>query len=132
MLPFSECLVCVCMCVCVCVCVLFIYTISISITCVLQEEPSFLASNQQIWLFQVNNFGTEKTLWKVNFSIFKFFSELFIQYSKDSCCEHITIVVNIYLFGYVTLLATECTVRVCVCDIKSEYLQKTMSCVRSH
>ena len=33
---------------CVCLCVLFIYTISISIICVSQEEPSLIASNQQI------------------------------------------------------------------------------------
>ena len=33
---------------CVCVCVLFIYTIFISIVCVSQEEPSLIASNQQI------------------------------------------------------------------------------------
>ena len=38
-----------------CVCVWFIYTISISIICVSQKEPSFKASNQQIWLQQVNN-----------------------------------------------------------------------------
>ena len=47
--------VCVCVCVCVCVfvfvCVLFIYTISISIICVLQKEPSLVASNQQIYDF---------------------------------------------------------------------------------
>ena len=40
--------VCVCVCVYVCVCVLFIYTISISIISVSQEEPSLIASNQQI------------------------------------------------------------------------------------
>ena len=32
-------------------CVLFIYTISISITCVSQEEPSLIASNQKIYDF---------------------------------------------------------------------------------
>ena len=44
---FDVC-VCVCVCVYVCVCVLFIYTISISIISVSQEEPSLIASNQQI------------------------------------------------------------------------------------
>ena len=44
---FDVC-VCVCVYVCVCVCVLFIYTISISIISVSQEEPSLIASNQQI------------------------------------------------------------------------------------
>ena len=32
-----------------CVCVLFIYTISISIICASQEEPSLIATNQQIY-----------------------------------------------------------------------------------
>ena len=44
---FDVC-VCVCVYVCVSVCVLFIYTISISIISVSQEEPSLIASNQQI------------------------------------------------------------------------------------
>ena len=34
-----------------CVYVLFIYAISISIICVLQEEPSLIASKQQIYDF---------------------------------------------------------------------------------
>ena len=33
------------------VCILFIYTISVSIICVSQGEPSFIASNQQIYDF---------------------------------------------------------------------------------
>ena len=47
-LSFSQCLVCVC--------VLFVYTISITIICVSQEGPSLIASNQQIYDLQVNNF----------------------------------------------------------------------------
>ena len=63
--------------------------------------------------------------------------ELFIQCNIDSCCEHITVGVNIYLYGCVSLLAPEFAVClyvcvcvcvfvcvcvcVCVCDIKSEY-----------
>ena len=39
-----------------CVCVLFTYTISISIICVSQEEPSLIASNQQMNNLQVNTF----------------------------------------------------------------------------
>ena len=93
MLSFSACFVCVC------VCVLFIYTISISIVCVLQEEPNLIASNQQIWLLQANNFWREKTLWKVNF---------WYQWIIDSCCENIAVGVNIYLYGYVGLLVPEC------------------------
>ena len=40
--------------------------------------------------------------------------------------------VNLYLYGCVSLLAPECAVClcVCVCDIKSEYQQKTALCVR--
>ena len=44
--------------------------------------------------------------------------------NKDSCCEHITDRVNIYLYGCVSLVAPECAVCVCVgvclcvCDIK--------------
>ena len=45
----------------------FYYTLSISIICVSQEEPSLIASNQQIYELQVSNFWKEKTLWKVNF-----------------------------------------------------------------
>ena len=43
-------------CVCVCVCSLFAYTISISIICDSQEEPSLIASNQQMDNLQVNTF----------------------------------------------------------------------------
>ena len=54
-------------------------------------------------------------------------SELFMQFNKDSCCEHITSGVNIFLYGCASLLAPECAVCLCVftcvwvCDIKSEY-----------
>ena len=52
MLVFGVC-VCVCVCVCVFVCVYFcIYTIFVSIICVSQEEPSLIASNQQIMTFR--------------------------------------------------------------------------------
>ena len=54
-------------CVCVCVCSLFAYTISISIIFDSQEEPSLIASNQQMDNLQVNTFWKEKTSWKVNF-----------------------------------------------------------------
>ena len=52
--------------------VLFICTICISIICVSQEEPSLIASNQQIYINRYNFykwiiFWKEKTLWKVNF-----------------------------------------------------------------
>ena len=101
----------VCVCVCVCVCVLFIYTTSVSIICVLQEEPSLVASNQQIWLLQVNNFLKEMTLWKANFWYQWIINSMF-QCNKDSCCEHIG-GVSIYLYGCVSLLARECSVCLC-------------------
>ena len=56
-----------CVCVCVCVCVLFTYTISSSIICVSQEEPSLIASNQQMNNLQVNTF------WKKGIVESKFF-----------------------------------------------------------
>ena len=45
-----------CVCMCVCVCVLFIYTPSISNICVSQDEPSLIASNQQIQDFSKKQF----------------------------------------------------------------------------
>ena len=87
----------VCVYVCVCVCVLFIYTTSVSIICVLQEEPSLVASNQQtLWLLQVNNFLKEMTLWKANFWYQWIINSMF-QCNKDSCCEHIG-GVSIYIY----------------------------------
>ena len=54
--------------------------------------------------------------------------ELFIQFNKASCYEHMGVGVNIYLHWCVSLLGPECAVclRVCVClyEIKSEYQQK--------
>ena len=38
---------------------------------------------------------------------------------------HITGGVDIYLYGCVSLLAPVCNVCLCVCDIKSEFQQKT-------
>ena len=38
-----------------------------------------------------------------------------MQCNKDSCCyEHVTVGVNIYLYGCDSLLATECAVCLCV------------------
>ena len=48
---------------------------------------------------------------KVNF----WYQWNFIHCNKDSCCEHITGAVNIYLYGCVSLLAPECAVCLCVC-----------------
>ena len=41
-------------------------------------------------------------------------SELFIQCNKDSCSEHITGSINIYLYGCDSLLVPECVVSFCV------------------
>ena len=65
-------------------------------------------------------------------------SELFIECNKDSCCEHITVYVNIYLYRCFSLPASDCSVclcvfmhvSLCVRDIKSEYEQKTTLCGR--
>ena len=81
MLSFSECLLCACVRVFVCVCVLLIYTISI--TCVSQEEPTLIACNQQVYDFY----------------------KWIIECNKGSCCEHVTDGANIYLYGYISLLA---------------------------
>ena len=50
-----------------------------------------------------------------------------IQCNTDSCCEHIAGGVYIYLYGCVSLLVPDCAMYLCVCDIKSEYQQKTTS-----
>ena len=50
-------------------------------------------------------------------------TEFFIQCNKDSCCEHVTVGVNIYLYVSIILLTPECAVcvracvraRACVC-----------------
>ena len=76
-----------------------------------QKEPSLTASNQQIWLAQVNNFRKGKTLGKVKFDI----SELFFQCNKDSCYELITVGVNIYFYGCVSLLGPDSAVCLCIC-----------------
>ena len=90
-----------------CVCVLFIYTIFVSIICVLWEEPSLIASNQQIYDFYKRIiFENKRHSGKNTFDL----SELFITFNKDSCCEHTTGGVHIYLYGYVSLLAPECVV----------------------
>ena len=77
--------------------VCFIYVISISIICFTGAIWSFTS-----WLSQVNNF------WKENILERKFLiSEIFILWNKDSCCEHVTGGVNMYLHGCVSLLALE-------------------------
>ena len=55
-----------------------------------------------MWLSQVNNFWKEKTLWKVNYS----------------CCEHITVGVNTYLYR---CQSTGLGVCVCVCVCVCKY-----------
>ena len=55
-------------------------------------------------------------------------SDLFIQCNKDSCCEHITVGVNIYIYdyGYASLLLTEFAVCLCVlvCVISNQSTSK--------
>ena len=55
---------------CVCVFVLFIYTISISIICVSYEEPSLIASNQQMYdFYHIVKIEDSKFLISVNCSL---------------------------------------------------------------
>ena len=55
-------------------------------------------------------------------------SDLFIQCNKDSCCEHITVGVNIYIYDYscASLLLTEFAVCHCVlvCVISNQSTSK--------
>ena len=48
--------------------------------------------------------------------------KLFIQYSTDSCCEHIAGGVNLYvnLYGCLCLLARVCAACLCVCAISNQ------------
>ena len=59
---------------------------------------------------QMNNFWKKKKLWKVNF-----WYRWIIQCNPDSCWEHITGRVNVYLYGCVSLLAPVFAVCLCVC-----------------
>ena len=75
---------------------------------------SLLESNQQIYDFY-NWVIFEKQgimeLCKVNLDIGK----LLIPCNRNSCCEHITDGVNIYLYRCVSILAPTCPLCVCVC-----------------
>ena len=66
---------------------LFICIISITILCVSREELSLLESNQQIY---------------------DFYNWVIIQCNRNSCCEHITGGVNIYLYWRVSVLTPAC------------------------
>ena len=59
----------------------------------------------------MNNFRKVKALLKVKFDI----SELFIQCNKDSCYELITVGVNMYFYGCVSLLGPDSAVCLCIC-----------------
>ena len=55
--------------------VLFIYTISVTIIFASQEEPSFIASNQQLYdFYEWIIFGKKKYCWKKIFDISELFS----------------------------------------------------------
>ena len=98
-------------CVCVCVCVSIIYTISISVTCVSQDEFCLITSNQQVYNFYVQLLKRKGHCAKQISDI----SELLIRCNTDSCCECMTGVVNIYLYGCGSLFAPECAVCICMC-----------------
>ena len=50
----------------------------------------------------------------------------FNEINNESCYEHITVGINIYLHGYISLLVPEYAVslRVYLCEMKSEYIKK--------
>ena len=102
--------VCVCMCVCVCVCVLFIYTYLSVLFVFYRKNLVFL--HQEIYdFYKWAIFEKKIHCGKKIFDI----SKLFIQCNTDSCCEHITGGVNMYLYGGVSLLAPDRVVCVRVC-----------------
>ena len=73
----------------------------------------------EIQLQQLSNFWKEKTLQIVNF-----WYQLIIQCNTDSCCEHLTGGVNIYLYGCVGLLVSERAVYLCLhmCETHSKVI----------
>ena len=114
-------------------CFLIIDTLSISIILVeaAWEELSLIESNQQICGFYKSPLEKKRNSIKYIFDI----SKLFIQCNTDSCCEHITSGVNIYLYGCVSLLApvcTVCTVCVCVCVCVCARYQIRVLAKKSH
>ena len=112
-----------------CACLLLIYMISISILCVSQEWLSLTEFNKQIrdfckWLIlekqRYNKINNKYIIKKQIFNI----SERLIQCNKDSCCEHITGAVNIYLCVGLLSLFVLC-VYLFVCVISNQSASKS-------
>ena len=124
--PFGVFGVCVCVHVCLCFCFGFLFTPFLSL---------FVFHRKNIVLWHLINryitftscliFEKKRHSGKQFFDIIK----LFIHCIKDSYSEHIAVVVNIYLYGCVILLALS-VLCISVCDIKSKYQQKVTLCVR--
>ena len=100
---------------CVCMYLFCLFTPFLSVLFVSHKKnPVLTAFNQQIYDFykgiifekKIHCIVESKFLISVNYS--------FNQCKRSSCCEHITGVVNIYLYECVSLLAPECAVCVCV------------------
>ena len=81
---------------------MFVACVFCLLTPVLSAEPSLIAFNQETYDLYKQITGKRKVIFGN--------SELSIQCNKDSCCEHITGGLNIFLYGSVYLLAPECVV----------------------
>ena len=80
------------------------------------------------------HYGTlqSKFLISANYLLNVIQRKLFIKCNTESCCEHITDSIDIYLCACASQLAPVYAMYLCLsmCDIKSEYQQKAKSCVR--
>ena len=115
-LSFSECWMFVYV-----FCLFTPFLLYFNIICISQEHPTHMASNRKTrhfykWVIFEKKRHTGKYILGI--------SELLIQSNTDSCCVHITGGVNIYLFEYVSLLAPECAVSLCVDVIWNESSSK--------
>ena len=99
-----------CVCVCVCVCVFCLFTPSLSVLFVFHRKNLVFVPNVQIYGFYKWEIFKKKRHWKRNF-----WYQWIIQCNTDSCCEHMTDGVNIYLQRCASLLVWVCCVSLCVC-----------------
>ena len=104
------------------VCLFCLFTPFLSVLFILRRKNLVL-------LNLINRYMTKrKDIVEIEFLVLVNYS---FKFNADGCCEHISSGVNIYLYGSVSLLIPECTGCVCVCDIKSEYQEKTPLCQTS-
>ena len=94
----------------VCVCVFCLFTPSLSVLFVFHRKNLVFVPNVQIYGFYKWEIFKKKRHWKRNF-----WYQWIIQCNTDSCCEHMTDGVNIYLQRCASLLVWVCCVSLCVC-----------------